>query len=82
MISNCNLTLQSAMNSFWPSSKKSRIYTVIFVARLVRWKFINPRRISNESYILAAGNVFIGLCWNGVVLPVHDRVRKHLRRKR
>jgi hypothetical protein len=45
MISNCNTTLQSAINSFWLSSKKSRIYTFIFLACLVRYsQFINPRR--------------------------------------
>ena len=54
----------------------------IFVARRMRyWKFINPRRISNESHILGARNILIGLCRNGVVLPVHDRVRKNLRGK-
>jgi hypothetical protein len=45
-------------------------------------EFIKRRRILNESRILAARNVFIGARWNGVVLPVHDRVRKDLRRKR
>jgi hypothetical protein len=80
MISNCNMTLQSAMNPCWPSFKKPRIYTFIFLARRVRyWKFINPRRILNESHILGAGNVLIRARRNGVVLSVHDRVRENLR---
>jgi hypothetical protein len=80
MISNCNLTLQSAMNPCWPSFKKPRIYTFIFLARRVRyWKFINPRRILNESHILGSGNVLIRARRNGVVLSVHDRVRENLR---
>jgi K+-transporting ATPase KdpF subunit len=82
MISNCNLTLQSAMNPCWPSFKKPRIYTFIFLARRVRyWKFINPRRILNESHILGAGNVLIGARRNAVVLSVHDRMRENLRGK-
>ena len=80
MISNCNLTLQLAMNPCWPSFKKPRIYTFIFLARRVRyWKFINPRRILNESHILGSGNVLIRARRNGVVLSVHDRVRENLR---
>src|SRR6266481_2532458 len=68
MISNCNLTLQSAMNPCWPSFKKPRIYTFIFLARRVRyWKFINPRRILNESHILDSGNLLIRARRNGVV---------------
>jgi hypothetical protein len=80
MISNCNMTLQSAMNPCWPSFKKPRIYTFIFLARRVRyWKFIDPRRILNESHILGSGNVLIRARRNGVVLSVHDRVRENLR---
>jgi hypothetical protein len=74
------MTLQSAMNPCWPSFKKPRIYTFIFLARRVRyWKFINPRRILNESHILDSGNVLIRARRNGVVLSVHDRVRENLR---
>jgi hypothetical protein len=81
IVSNCNTVLQSAMNPHCLVIKKSRIYTLIFLACLVRyWKFINPRRILNESRILVAVNVLTGSRRNGVVLPVHDRVRKDLRR--
>ena len=68
------------MNPCWPSFKKPRIYTFIFLARRVRyWKFINPRRILNESHILDSGNLLIRARRNGVVLSVHDRVRENLR---
>ena len=56
------------MNPCWPSFKKPRIYTFIFLARRVRyWKFINPRRILNESHILDSGNLLIRARRNGVV---------------
>jgi hypothetical protein len=68
------------MNPCWPSFKKPRIYTFIFLARRVRyWKFINPRRILNESHILDSGNLLIRARRNGVVLSVHDRMRENLK---